>query len=354
MTDHASRLHHTVLSRLKLRHLALLQNIARHRSLSRVALEMSLSQPAITKSLREVEDIFMTRLFDRTSRGLEATIAGKEVLHFALVTLSDMDSTARVLSSIDTGLTGRVRIGITPQVPESLLNAVFGHLLGQTPKVAVLVKEGTTDELVAALHAREIDCAIGRSFADTLDDQIAQEPIYNQEPCLVVPAKSRSRLSRGPLDWSRLAKLDWMFPPPNSPMRRTFSAIFLSAGVQPPSPIIETMSLRSIENVLRHEPNGITILASDVASDLTLNGVCAVLPYKLSWNLPPVSFFVQRNMINHPAVNALASAIRVAALGLPNQSTQFSNTPTSLDAALMKRTSKQKLKARHNNKVIDK
>jgi hypothetical protein len=132
-------------------------------------------------------------------------------------------------------------------------------------------------------------------------------------------------------------------------MRRTFSTIFLSAGVQPPSPIIETMSLRSIENVLRHEPNGITILASDVASDLTLNGVCAVLPYKLSWNLPPVSFFVQRNMSNHPAVNALASAIRVAALGLSTQSIQLTNTPHSLDSDLMKRSSKKKLKARHND-----
>ena len=317
MTERASSLRHTVLSRLKLRHLALLQSVERHRTLSRVALEMKLSQPAITKALREVEDIFMTRLFERTSRGLEATPAGREVLHFALVTLADMEAAARVLAAIDTGLTGRVRIGITPQVPEALLNAAFTHLLGQSPKVAVLAKEGTTDELVAALHARELDCAIGRSFDDAIGDEIAQEPIYEQEPCLLVPARSRARLSRGPLDWARMARLEWIFPPPNTPMRRTFSAIFLSAGVQPPSPIVETMSLRSIENVLRHEPNGVTILARDVAADLVLGGVCAVLPYRLSWNLPPVSFFVLRHMVAHPTVRALATVIRAAALGLP-------------------------------------
>ena len=53
MTERASSLRHTVLSRLKLRHLALLQSVERHRTLSRVALEMKLSQPAITKALRE-------------------------------------------------------------------------------------------------------------------------------------------------------------------------------------------------------------------------------------------------------------------------------------------------------------
>jgi DNA-binding transcriptional LysR family regulator len=53
--ERSSRLRHSVGSRLKLRHLALLQSLERHRTLSRVAAEMNLSQPAITKALREIE-----------------------------------------------------------------------------------------------------------------------------------------------------------------------------------------------------------------------------------------------------------------------------------------------------------
>jgi DNA-binding transcriptional LysR family regulator len=96
-------------------------------------------------------------------------------------------------------------------------------------------------------------------------------------------------------------------------MRRTFSTIFLSAGVQPPSPVIETMSLRTIENALRHLPNGVTILAKDIVADLVQRAECAALPYKLSWNLPPVSFFVSRHLASHPTVRSLATAIREAA-----------------------------------------
>lgn len=311
--ERSARLRHSVGSRLKLRHLALLQSLERHRTLSRVAAEMNLSQPAITKALREIEDIFMTRLFERTSRGLTTTAAGRAVLRLAQVTLADVEATAHVLTAIDTGLIDRVRLGITPQVPEGLLNAAVTHLLGQSPRVSVLSREGTTDELVAALSAREIDCAIGRSFDHHFGIEVEQEPIYEQEPCLLVPARSQARLSRGPLDWARLAGLDWIFPPPNTPMRRTFTAMFLSAGVQPPPPVVETMSLRTIETVMRHLPNGVTLLAKDIAADLVQRGECAALPYKLTWNLPPVSFFVTRHLAAHPTIRSLAVAIRKAA-----------------------------------------
>jgi hypothetical protein len=102
-------------------------------------------------------------------------------------------------------------------------------------------------------------------------------------------------------------------PPPNTPMRRTFNAIFLGAGVQPPSPVVETSSLKSMETVLRRETNAVTILARDVAAEMVQNESCAILPYELSWNLPPVSFFVFQGIAQQPTVRSLAAAIRSAA-----------------------------------------
>lgn len=314
--DRAEQLRHALQSRLKLRHFALLQCVHRNRTLSRVAVELSLSQPAITKALKEIEDIFMTPLFVRTSRGLDPTPAGEAALHYALISLADMESTTKILTAIDTGLTGRLRIGMTPHVPEALLSASFTHLLGQSPRVAVMAKEGTTDELVAALAAHELDCVIGRSLHAHTDINITQEAIYQQVPCLLVPTRSRARMSKGPLDWRRLAALDWIMPPPNTPMRRTFNAIFLGAGVQPPAPMVETSSLKSIETVLRQQPNAITILARDVATEIGTDGSCAPLPYELSWNLPPISFFVLQSISQQPTVRMLAAAIRQAATQL--------------------------------------
>lgn len=315
MKDHASTLNHTLLSRLKMRHLSLLQSVRLHKTLSRVAIELGLSQPAVTKALREVEDIFMAPLFERTSQGMKPTAAGQAALYYAATALADMESTALSLSAIDSGLGGRARIGVIPHLPEALLGVVLQHLLKQTPRISVMVKEGTTDELVGGLLARDLDCVIGRSFDGDVTN-IVQEAIYEQEPCLLVAARSQARLSKGPLDWVRLAQLDWVFPPPNTPMRRTFNAIFVGAGVHPPSPIVETLSLKSIASVLRAEPNAITILARDMAADLSGEGGCAPLSHRLSWNLPPVSLFVTRQMAERPTMLALAQAIRDGARGL--------------------------------------
>ncbi|MDI3384553.1 LysR family transcriptional regulator [Xenophilus aerolatus] len=306
--DPAAELQHALLSRLKLRQLALLQTIDRHRSLGRVAAEMHLSQPAITKALHEVEDIFGSTLFTRSSRGLVPTPAGDAVLHYARRWLAELEATTRVLTSIEAGRSGRLRLGLTQQVPQQLMSAALTHLLDRSPRISVMVREGTTDELVANLLAREIDCAIGRSY-DGDASGLVQQAIYEQEPCLIVGARNVKRLSRGPLDWARLAQLDWILPPPNTPMRRTYNAVFVGAGVQPPMPILETTSLRGIEMVLRQEPNAITIFARDVMEEMERASGWAALPYRLNWNLPPVSFFTLKELDGHPTVQALREVV---------------------------------------------
>jgi DNA-binding transcriptional LysR family regulator len=313
--DPAADLQHALLSRLKLRQLALLQAVDRHRTLGRVAAEMRVSQPAITKALREAEDVFGSRLFERTPRGLIPTAAGDAVLHYVRRWLAELEATSRVLTSLEAGRSGRIRLGLTQQVPQKLLSAALDHLLHRTPRMAVMTREGTTDELVAGLLARELDCAIGRSY-DGDATGLVQEAIYQQEPCLVVSAKSVKRLSRGVLDWAKLAQLDWILPPPNTPMRRTYNAIFVGAGVQPPVPMLETTSIRSMESVLRTEPNAISILARDVVAELEAAGHWRALPYVLSWNLPPVSFFTTKALEALPMVTELKSVVVNVARGM--------------------------------------
>lgn len=318
--DPAAERQHALLSRLKLRQLALLRTIDRLRSLSRVAAEMHLSQPAITKALHEVEDIFGSPLFARSSRGLAPTAAGEAVLAYTRRWLTELESTARVLTSLEAGKGGRMRLGLTQQAPQRLIQAALDHLLRRSPPMAVMTREGTTDELVAALLARELDCAIGRSY-DGDAPEVVQLAIYRQEPCLVTGVRQVRRLGRAALDWKKLAQLDWILPPPNTPMRRTYNAIFVGAGVQPPVPMLETTSIRSIEAVLRSEPNAVVILPRDMAAELQAAGQCAVLPHRLKWDLPPVSFFTTRALEGQPTLVGLRDAVAAAGRLLQSQRT---------------------------------
>ena len=316
MDARTDKLTHLMLSRLKLRHFSILDAIDKHRTISRSAAALQVTQPAMTRSLREIEDIFMTRLFERSSVGLKATPSGETALRYARLMLTHAEATSRKLSNINDGRIGSLRIGITPHIPELLLTSTLTHLLGSRPRISVAVREATTDELVAALHARELDCVIGRSYNGVLEDEFVQEPIYFQKPCLLVARRSHTRLSRGPLDWKQLADLDWIMQPPTTPMRRSIEAIFTSAGVRPPLPFVETYSLKSMGAVFATEPNAITIIAQDTAVPLVTSGVCAMLPYPLHWDLPPVSLFAPNDLAQHAVLQSLMAVIRSAALQL--------------------------------------
>lgn len=300
-------------TRLRLRHFILLTRIARFRTLSRVASEMRMGQPAVTKALKDIEDIFMSKLFERTPRGLIPTAAGEAVLKYASTALADVNTTAQQLSAIEAGLQGRVRVGIIPHAPEALLTATLAHLLTRTPRVSVVVREGLTDELVGALQAHEIDCAIGRSITAGDAAGVAQEAIYDQKPCVLVSSKGYDRIAQRPLDWEALAEMDWIMQPPTTPMRRTVNAIFATAGVPAPVGVVETFSLKATEIAFRMLPSGITVLARDMAEKLASTGACRILPYELNWSLPPICLLQLQAATPQPTLQAVVQAIRSAA-----------------------------------------
>ncbi|GAA7756183.1 LysR substrate-binding domain-containing protein [Helicobacter pylori] len=305
------KLLHNIVSRLRLRHLPLLLALEQQRSISRVAAEMNLSQPAVTKALREIEDIFTTPLFTRTRNGLEPTATGTAVLGHARMALADADALGRELAVIEAGLRGRLRIGAIPYTARAVLDAALAYGLNRTPRISVLVREGTTDELVVALRQHELDCAIARSFYLAGED-IVQQPLYREEPVLVVPSRAAARLSRGGLDWKRLAELDWILPPHHTPVRRTINTMFALAGVAPPLPIVETYSVKPMATLLRSQPHVITIVPRSVGAELVELGDAAMLPFSLSWDLPPVGLMWRRESQENELVTGLAAALRQA------------------------------------------
>lgn len=305
------KLLHQIVSRLRLRHLPLLLALERQRSVSRVAAEMNLSQPAVTKALREIEDIFMTPLFTRTRNGLVPTATGAAVLSHARMALADAEALGRQLAVIEAGRRGRLRLGVIPYTARAVLDAALAYGLNQQPRLSVVVREGTTDELVGALRQHELDCAIARSFYLAGED-IVQEPLYREEPVLVVPSRARARLSRGALDWKRLAELDWILPPPHTPVRRTINTMFAVAGVAPPLPIVETYSVKPMATLLRSQPDAITIVPRAVAAELIELGDAATLPFSLSWDLPPVGVMWRRETEANELVMPLVAALKAA------------------------------------------
>jgi DNA-binding transcriptional LysR family regulator len=305
-------------NRLKMRHYVLLIAIDKHRSVTRVAEQLSLSQPTVTRALADIEDIFMSPLFLRTRRGLEPTPAGEVVLAHARFAVADNDALRRELDVVRSGRQGRLRLGLIPYVSTQALDAAWQHLFALRPRIALLAQEDTTANLITAIRDRSLDCAICRFSHDSTDDDLQQDLLYRQQSNLVVAKASAALLARKPaLDIGQLSEMDWIFPPSNTPVRKMIDAVFAAAGRRVPVPLMEAYALRTVEAALRQLPRGVTILPSDIAHAVAASGAAVVLPQPLPWNPPPVGLAWLRGSPKTEIIAGLAEAVRA---GLPAES----------------------------------
>lgn len=302
---------HRLETRLKMRHYALLVAVDRHRSITRVAEQFSLTQPTVTRALADIEDIFMTPLFVRHRRGLEPTPAGVVVLARARLAMADNAALQQELQAVSAGRQGRLRIGVIPYVSTQALDATWQYLFALRPQLALLAHEDTTHNLIQAVRSRTLDCAICRFSHDSTDGDLVQQLLYQQQACLVVARSCASRLAKqAALDISQLTEMDWIFPPSDTPIRQMINAIFAAAGRTAPIPLIEAYAPRAIASALQQLPRGVTVLPRDVAQAVAATGAAEVLPQPLPWSLPPVGLAWLRDSPKAAVIAALAAAVR--------------------------------------------
>ena len=302
-------------TRLKMRHYVLLMAVDRHRSITRVAEQLSLAQPTVTRALADIEDIFMTPLFVRSRRGLEPTVAGEVVLARAKLAVADNHALQQELRAVSgAGLQGRLRVGVIPYAATQTLDATWQHLFGLRPRIALLAHEDTTHNLVLAVRQRTLDCAICRFSHDSTDDDLVQELLYRQEACVVVSKASAPRLARQSnqhgLDISLLAEMDWIFPPSDTPIRQMIDTVFAAAGRTVPVPLLEAYAVRTVASAMQQLPRAVTILPRDVAQAVAATGAAEVMPRPLPWNLPPVGLAWLRDSPKAGVIQRLAAALR--------------------------------------------
>lgn len=298
-------------ARLKLRHYRLVVALDRYRSITRVAEILGSSQPTVTRALADIEDIFHAVLFDRTGRGLEPTAAGRVVIARAAYAIAENDELLIELDGVRAGRQGRLRVGVLPYASTRVLDSTWSYLFSLRPKIATVSMEDVTGQLFAALRARTLDCAICRFSQNDLEDEaIEQVLLYQQQPRLVVARPSAALLTRFPeVDIAKLAEMDWIFPPVDTPIRGMIDAIFSAAGRRVPIPTLEAYAVRTIASALRNLPRGITVLPDDIAQAVCVGGAAQVLEQALPWSLPPVGLAWLRNSPKLELIDGLRQAI---------------------------------------------
>src|SRR5262245_18139580 len=297
-------------SNLKLRHLQLLVALDQFRHLGRAAAFLSLTQPAVSKSLAEIERMFGLDLFVRSTRGTEPTAYGATVVRFARSVLADYDRTRDEIAAVASGSAGRTRVGAMVVATPGLLTRAVELLKSRSALTMVSIEEGDLTRLMTRLRVGELDLIVGRLEQGYAAPDLETEALYDETMCLVArpdhPMAKKARPS-----WNELAELPWVVPPPWASSRIKLNQVFYQHGLNPPVDLIETASFLAMLSFVRQRP-AIGFVGRAVARYLEKEGLAKTLAVKLPIELPPVGIITLRGRSRTPATTQLVEALRKA------------------------------------------
>jgi DNA-binding transcriptional LysR family regulator len=143
---------------------------ARRGSLGAAATALNMTQPAITRMLKRLEDSYGVPLFERTTRGVVPTVFGDALLPYAKLVVSEIGNATDVIQQMRGASRGVVRIGGVASVVGGFIIAVIGEMRKQHSEVQYQVIEDLEDRVLEGLKGGTIDIAI--SPEPYLDDDI--------------------------------------------------------------------------------------------------------------------------------------------------------------------------------------
>lgn len=238
VTDH-------LLARLRFRHLQLINEVERTGSLSRAAEALSLTQPALSKALKEVEDMLGFEVFHRGARGLQKTTQGAVIVHGASLLLRELQhvSAEAEAAGTDGDVAAVLRLGTSAFLAVGLLPPVISKLTSLTPPLAVRLREDTVPRLFESLLAGDLDALVTLYNSDVMASTAGRDVRFEKisdEPYVVIAPAGHPLAQARKVSWQMLSEVPWVLTIKPSLARVFVEDSFRRHGLTPPLPICET------------------------------------------------------------------------------------------------------------------
>lgn len=328
---------HTLFNRLRYKHLLMLVTLGNSGNLHRTAELLHISQPGITRMLREIESMFGCELFERLNRGMRPNELGHEAVRFARNALSGLDRFADDLAALQQGGFGELSIGaIMGAAPDLVMQAV-SDIKMRHPRLRIRIMGDTTDQLIELLERGQIDLAVAREVALDKRDIFSFTPLGNERLCFAVRAghplldSSAATATAAALSFEALSvRWSWICQPASSPARIAIAQAFNRIGVPFPRDIIECGSVFAMLQLVQLT-DGIMVLSEAVIKDYVRSGLIFTLPIEIDVTLPPFGVLLRRSETLSPQLETFLSMLQARA-GMPSDDrlTSSSAAPATL------------------------
>jgi DNA-binding transcriptional LysR family regulator len=299
---------------VQLRHLRCFVAIAQERHLARAAERLAVSQPAISKTLAELEALAGTRLVERSSagrRGVQGlTLTGEQLLAHALRVLEAVDAGAQAIAPATGARLERLRIGALPSVAPALLPTALARLRSHWPALQVMVKSATNAVLLDELRAGELDLVAGRISDPRLMTGLSFELLYTEPLVFAVrkghPLARRAASVQAVLSYPVVVYAEGTIP------RHNTESFFSARGLAMPPNALQTLDLMVARGlVAASEAVWITPLGA-VRDDLQ-SGALVRLRIDTPGTEEPVGLLLRSEVEGSAACATLVGLLREAA-----------------------------------------
>lgn len=261
---------------LKMRHLQLLVVLDEERHIGRAAKRLNVTQPAISKMLLVFEEGFQVKLFERNTRGMEPTEAGRCLIKYAKDILAKLSAAHDDLLDILEGRASRISLGILPAVSLNLIPRFIAHLDKEPMNSHITLFEGTSNNLLAMLRTGDLDLVFSSLYGQSLGSEFAVKKLYH-DPIVVATRKNHPLATQSDLQWQDLSGYPMVLPPKFATTRSLIESFLLNQRITVSNRLLGSLSTLTNIGVL-NETDALGFLVKSAADYFEELGVISVLP----------------------------------------------------------------------------
>ncbi len=272
--------------RIKFRHLACFLEVARLGSVMKAADVLRVSQPAVSKTLHELEETLDVPLFDRSHRNVSLTRFGTVFLQYAGASVSALRQGVASISQAREMNAVTVVVGSLPTGSSRVLPNAVGLFMQESLASKVRIVTGPHSFLMSQLRQGEMDFIIGRVAEPDIMKGLSFEHLYSEKLAFVVRLE-HPLLTHGPFDFNTIAEYPVLMPPPGSVIRPIVDRFLVAHGIGSVHDKLETVST-SFGRSYTRASNAIWIISESAVAEDIESGQLALLPLDMSQTLGSV------------------------------------------------------------------
>jgi DNA-binding transcriptional LysR family regulator len=215
---------------VSLRQLRVFQAVAAERNFSRAGERIGLTQPAVSRAVTELEGQLGLRLFDRTTREVAPTEAGRSLAGHLDRLIDELETALLDVQGMATDRRGRVRVASSPTLSANLIPACISAAARRLPGIELVLLDRVQQDGLASIRSGEVD--FGAVIDPAEADDLHCETILREPFCLVCPA-DHPLARRAAVPWEALAAHPLVLLDHVSGSRRLIDRALARHGVQP-------------------------------------------------------------------------------------------------------------------------